>query len=241
MPDPLANNASLSPQPGHLYVVATPIGNLADPTDRARAILGSVDAVACEDTRTTGLLFSRLGLKRPLIAYHNHNESTAADHITRQIIDGRSIAVVSDAGTPAISDPGFRLVRACRRLNLPVVPVPGPCAITAALSASALPTDGFLFVGFLPPKSAARINFLRKYRDFDYTIALYESCHRIEKFVKEIVAELGEARVICIAKEITKLHETFHVGSAGDVRDRLLRGSLKGEFVVLIAPERYSL
>lgn len=241
MSDPLASNASLTPQPGHLYVVATPIGNLADLSDRARAILDRVDLVACEDTRTTGLLFARLGMKRKLIAYHNHNEAAAAEQIAQQVADGQSIAVVSDAGTPALSDPGFRLVRACRRLNLPVVPVPGACAITAALSASALPTDGFLFVGFLPPKSAARIAFLNKYRDFDYTVALYESCHRIEKFAQEIVAELGPDRVICIAKEITKLHETFHVGPAGEVRDRLLRGSLKGEFVVLIAPARYSL
>jgi 16S rRNA (cytidine1402-2'-O)-methyltransferase len=241
MPTSPSTNLSLTPQPGHLYVVATPIGNLADLTDRARAILGQVDAVACEDTRTTGLLLSRLGLKRDLIPYHDHNESKVADHIAQQIAEGRSIALVSDAGTPAISDPGFRLVRACRRQNIPVVPVSGPCAITTALSASALPTDGFLFVGFLPPKSAARKNFLQKYRDFDYTIALYESCHRIEKFANEIVTELGADRVICIAKEITKLHETFHVGPAGEVRDRLLRGSLKGEFVVLIAPTRYSL
>jgi 16S rRNA (cytidine1402-2'-O)-methyltransferase len=241
MSDPLAPNPSLTPLPGHLYVVATPIGNLADLTDRARAILGTVDAVACEDTRTTGLLLSRLGLKRDFIPYHNHNEAAAAEHIAQQVAAGRSIAVVSDAGTPALSDPGFRLVRACRRLNLPVVPIPGPCAITAALSASALPTDGFLFVGFLPPKSAARISFLQKYRDFDYTLVLYESCHRIEKFANEIVAQLGDERVICIAKEITKLHETFHVGPAVEVRDRVLRGSLKGEFVVLIAPARFAL
>jgi 16S rRNA (cytidine1402-2'-O)-methyltransferase len=241
MPASNATNASLTPLPGHLYVVATPIGNLADLTDRARAILGNVDAVACEDTRMTGLLLSRLGLKRELLPYHDHNEVAAADHIAAQIAAGRSIALVSDAGTPALSDPGFRLVRACRKLNLPVIPVPGPCAITTALSAAGLPTDGFLFVGFLTPKSAARIAFLNKYRDFEYTVAVYESCHRIEKFAKEIVAELGPDRVICIAKEITKIHETFHVGSAADVRDRLLRGSLKGEFVVLIAPARFSL
>lgn len=241
MPKSLSDNPSLTPQAGHLYVVATPIGNLADLTDRARSILGQVDAVACEDTRTTGLLLSRLGLKRDLIPYHDHNESKVADHIAQQIAAGRSVALVSDAGTPAISDPGFRLVRACRRQNIPVVPVPGPCAITTALSAAALPTDGFLFVGFLAPKSAARKTFLQKYHDFDYTIALYESCHRIEKFAREIVAELGPDRVICIAKEITKLHETFHVGPAGEVRDRLLQGSLKGEFVVLIAPSRYAL
>src|SRR5690606_11290579 len=122
--------------------------------------------------------------------------------------------VVSDAGTPALSDPGFRLVRACRRRGLPVVPVPGPSAVTAVLSASGLPTNGFLFVGFLPAKSAARISFFDRYRNFDYTIALYESCHRIDKAVDGIVATLGAGRVICVAKEVTKIHETFLVGAA---------------------------
>ena len=129
MPDVPAANASLTPQPGTLYVVATPIGNLADFTDRARAILGAVDLVACEDTRTTGGLLTRMGLRRELISYHDHNETAAADHIAAQIAAGKSVALVSDAGTPAISDPGFRLVRACRRQGLPVIPVPGACAL----------------------------------------------------------------------------------------------------------------
>ena len=232
-------NSSLTPQPGHLYVVATPIGNLADLTDRARAILGAVDLVACEDTRTTGALLSRLGLNRELFAYHEHNETEAAERLADQIAAGRSVAVVSDAGTPALSDPGFRVVRACRRRQLPVVPVPGACALTAVLSAAGLPTNGFLFAGFLPPKSAARIAFLEKYRDFDYTLALYESCHRIDKFAAEIVATLGPDRVVCIAKEVTKLHETFLVGLSADVQARLMKGSLKGEFVVLIAPKDF--
>lgn len=236
-----SDNASLIPSPGHLYVVATPIGNLADLTDRARALLGAVDLVACEDTRTTGGLLTRLGLHRELIAYHEHNETEAAERIADQLAAGRSVALVSDAGTPALSDPGFRLVRACRRRGLPVVPAPGPCAVTAVLSAAGLPTNGFLFAGFLPPKASARVAFLGKYRTFDYTLALYESCHRIEKFAEEIVAELGEDRTVCIAREVTKLHETFLVGPAADVRDRLLKGSLKGEFVVLIAPEGFVL
>ncbi len=234
-----AENASLTPQPGHLYVVATPIGNLADLTDRARAILAGVDLVACEDTRTTGHLLQRIGLNKDLFAYHEHNEAEAAERLAEQIAGGRSVAVVSDAGTPALSDPGFRVVRACRRRQLPVVPVPGACALTAVLSAAGLPTNGFLFGGFLPPKSAARIAFLEKYRDFDYTLALYESCHRIDKFAAEIVATLGPDRVICIAKEVTKLHETFHVGLSADVQARLMKGSLKGEFVVLIAPKDF--
>jgi 16S rRNA (cytidine1402-2'-O)-methyltransferase len=236
-----AVNPSLTPLPGHLYVVATPIGNLADLTERARAILGSVDLVACEDTRTTGAMLTRLGLHRELTAYHEHNEVEVAERLADFIAAGKSIAVVSDAGTPGLSDPGFRLARACRRRGLPVVPVPGASALTAVLSAAGLPTNGFLFVGFLPAKSAARIAFLNKYRDFDYTLALYESCHRIDKFAAEIVEVLGPGRVICIAKEVTKLHETFLVGLAADVQAKLIAGSLKGEFVVLIAPNDFTL
>lgn len=234
-----AANLSLVPSPGHLYVVATPIGNLADLTERARAILGAVDIVACEDTRTTGNMLMRLGLHRELTAYHEHNETEMADCLAEQISLGKSVAVVSDAGTPGLSDPGFRVVRACRRRGLPVVPVPGACAVTAVLSASGLPTNGFLFTGFLPPKSAARLAFLQKHRDFGYTLALYESCHRIDKFAAEIVKVLGADRVICIAKEVTKLHENFLVGLAGDVQAKLAAGSLKGEFVVLIAPRDF--
>ncbi len=237
---PMAN-ASLTPSPGTLHVVATPIGNLADLTDRARAILAAVDLVACEDTRTTGALLTRLGLHRPLTAYHDHNETDAADKIADQLVAGKSVALVTDAGTPAISDPGFRLVRACRRRGLPVVPVPGPSALTAALSASGLPTNAFFFAGFLPPKSAARLAFLERYRDFPHTLALYESCHRIEKFAAEIVSTLGPTRVICLAREVTKLHETFLIGPAAEVQVRLAAGSRKGEFTVLIAPADFNL
>lgn len=235
-----AANASLTPLPGHLYVVATPIGNLADLTERARTILGAVDLIACEDTRTTGAMLTRLGVQRELTPYHDHNEVEAADWLAERIAQGKSVAVVSDAGTPGLSDPGFRVVRACRRRGLPVVPVPGASALTAVLSAAGLPTNGFLFVGFLPPKSAARTAFLEKHRDFDYTIALYESCHRIDKFAAEIVSVLGADRVICIAKEVTKVHEAFLVGLAGDVQAKLTAGSLKGEFVVLIAPRDFT-
>ncbi|HUJ43907.1 MAG TPA: 16S rRNA (cytidine(1402)-2'-O)-methyltransferase [Opitutaceae bacterium] len=235
------DNASLAPQSGHLYIVATPIGNLADLTGRARAILAAVDLIACEDTRTTGILLARLGLRRELAVYHEHNEVEAAERLAGALAAGKSIAVVTDAGTPGLSDPGFRLVRACRRRGLPVVPVPGPSALTAVLSAAGLPSNGFLFVGFLPSRSAARIAFLQDHRDFPYTLALYESCHRIAKFVDEIAATLGPDRVICVAKEVTKLHETFLVGAATDVRARLARISLKGEFTVLIAPADFVL
>jgi 16S rRNA (cytidine1402-2'-O)-methyltransferase len=235
------DNGSLVPQPGHLYVVATPIGNLADLTERARALLGAVDLIACEDTRTTGALLTRLGLHRELIAYHEHNEIEAAERLVAMLAEGKSIAVVTDAGTPGLSDPGFRVVRACRKRGLPVVPVPGANALAVVLSASGLPTNAYLFVGFLPPRSAARIAFLEQYREFPYTLAFYESCHRIDKFIDEIVTTLGVDRVICVAKEVTKLHETFLVGPAADVRARLARTSLKGEFVVIIAPVDFRL
>ncbi len=236
-----SENTSLTAQPGHLYVVATPIGNLSDLTDRARAILGAVDVIACEDTRTTGAMLTRLNLRKDLVAYHEHNEVEIAPRLADQLASGRSIAVVSDAGTPALSDPGFRIVRECRRRSIPVIPIPGANALVTVLSASGLPTNGFLFVGFLPPKSAARIAFLEKYRDFDYTLALYESCHRIDKAVDEIVTTLGPDRTICVAKEVTKLHETFFSGRAADVQSSLAKASLKGEFVLLIAPDGFVL
>lgn len=238
---PQQTNTSLEAQPGHLYVIATPIGNLADLSDRARSLLASVDVVACEDTRTTGMLLGRLGISRELVSYHEHNETEAAERLAEAIAAGRSTALASDAGTPGLSDPGFRIVRACRRRGLPVVPVPGPVAFAAVLSASGLPTNGLLFAGFLAPKSSARLAFLSKYRDFDYTIALYESCHRIGKAVDDIVAALGPGRVVCVAKEVTKIHETFWIGPVGEVRDRLAKASLRGEFTLLIAPADFVL
>jgi 16S rRNA (cytidine1402-2'-O)-methyltransferase len=238
---PEAANTSLTAQPGHLYVVATPIGNLSDLTPRARAILASVDLVACEDTRTTGTLLGRLEIRRELVAYHEHNELQVAAGLAAAVAAGKSVALATDAGTPGLSDPGFRVVRACRRLGLPVVPVPGPVAFATVLSASGLPTNGFLFAGFLPPKASARVAFYTQYRDFAYTLALYESCHRIGKAMDDIVATLGPERVICVAKEVTKLHETFWVGAAGVVRERLRTASLKGEFTLLIAPADFRL
>jgi len=235
------DNGSLQAQPGHLYVVATPIGNLADVSERARSILATADIVACEDTRTTGRLLQHLGLKRDLLPYHEHNEREAAERLTALLEDGKSVALVSDAGTPGLSDPGFRVVRACRRKDLPVIPVPGASALLAAISASGLPTNGFLFAGFLPPKSAARVTFFERHRDFPYTLALYESCHRIEKAVNELVETLGGERVVCVAKEVTKLHETFLTGAAATVRDRMGQLSLKGEFVLLVAPADFEL
>lgn len=234
-------NPSLTPLAGHLYVVATPIGNLTDLTERARSILDRVDAVACEDTRVGGALLSKLGIKNRLVPYHDNNELSMAVSLADRLEAGESIAIISDAGTPAISDPGFRLTRECHKRGLSVVPVPGACAATALLSASGLPSNGFLFVGFLPPKSAARRRFLEQHIDFQYTIILYESCHRIEKLMAEMVDILDAERCVCIGRELTKRFETIQSGALSEVNLAFTNGSKKGEFVVIIAPASFSL
>lgn len=229
--------------PGCLTLVATPIGNLSDFSARAAECLRSVDCIACEDTRVTGKLLSKLGIEKSgaLLSYREENEKSVAPELADRIAAGEQIALVSDAGMPAISDPGFRLVRECRRRGLPVTCAPGATACTDALALSGLPTDGFLFVGFLPPKTAARKRFFEKYRDFEYTIVLYESCHRIAKLLNDLVEILGPERSICVARELTKLHETVFTGPAGEVCERVLNASQKGEFVVCIAKSGYEL
>ncbi len=234
-------NPSLRAQAGTLHVVATPIGNLADLTERAASILRTAALVACEDTRTTRVLLDRLQARPELVAYHDHNEQAMAARLADRIAAGASVALVSDAGTPALSDPGFRIVRECRRRGLPVVPVPGPSALIALLSSAGLPTNAFFFAGFLPARTAARRTFLERHREFPHTIALYESCHRIVAFVDEIVELLGSARVIAVGKELTKLHETILTGAAASVRGRLGAIAIKGEFTVLIAPADFEL
>lgn len=224
-----------------LSVTATPIGNLSDLSPRARETLAAADFIACEDTRTTGNLLRRFGIARPLLAYHEHNEQASAAGIAAKIAAGAHVALVCDAGTPTLSDPGFRVVRECRRAGLAVESVPGPCALIAALSVSGLPTNAFAFHGFLPPKSAARRRFLEENRAAKMTLAVYESCHRIRAFAEEIAETLGEKRVVCFARELTKLHETVLTGTIGEVLPRLSGKNLKGEFVVLIAPESFAL
>lgn len=235
------SNGTWIARPGRLYVVATPVGNLADIGARARDLLASCDLIACEDTRTAAKLLQHIGAQTPTEAYHEHNERRKASLLADRLQEGLSICLISDAGTPAISDPGFRLVRECRRRGLPVEPVPGPCAFVAALSASGLPTNGFLFAGFLPPKSAGRKRFFETHRDFPYTLVLYESCHRIAKAVEETEEMLGPGRIIAVAKEISKMHETFFVGPVVQVKKQLESASLKGEFVFLIAPNGFEL
>ncbi|MEM9227355.1 MAG: 16S rRNA (cytidine(1402)-2'-O)-methyltransferase [Verrucomicrobiota bacterium] len=228
-------------QKGRLYVVATPIGNLSDLTERAREVLCSCDLIVCEDTRKTGQLLSKLGSSVPTLSNHEHNEKDRASDIAGRVAAGAQVSLVSDAGTPAISDPGFRAVRECRRRDLEVVPVPGPSAVITALSASGLPTNGFFYAGFLPPKTAARQRFLSEYQRFPYSIVLYESSHRIVKLAADIVSVLGPGRVVCFAREVTKLHETFLIGTAESVAAGLEGRQLKGEFTVIIAPEGFEL
>jgi len=240
MPDELAPTLQ-APRPGTLYVVATPIGHLGDLSPRAAHLLRACDLVACEDTRVTRTLLAHAGSNRPLFSYQDYKEEAQAAQLIDKLRAGQTIALVSDAGTPNVSDPGFRLVRACRRAGLEIVPVPGPSAVLAALCASGLPTNGFLFAGFLPPKTGARQRFLEKYKDFEYTLVLYESCHRIAKFADDIVAVLGPQRPVAIAREVTKKFETFLVGPAAEVRARLVGDQLRGEFTVVIAPADFEL
>lgn len=226
---------------GGLYIVSVPIGNLGDLSERAKSLLISVDRIACEDTRVTGKLLDKLNIqtKASLCSYRDENEQALSKQIVSEIQSGARYALLSDAGTPAISDPGFRLIRACRKAGLSITALPGACALINALCLSGLPTDGFLFLGFLPPKTSARKKAFTTYKELPYTLILYESCHRIEKCIDDIIAVLGPDRVISVCREMTKLHETVCTGKADYVRKEIAERSKKGEFVVLIAKQSY--
>jgi 16S rRNA (cytidine1402-2'-O)-methyltransferase len=228
---------------GKLTLVSTPIGNLTDLSSRAHASLELATTIACEDTRVTSKLLSKLNIKKDkeLLCYHDQNESSMAGILADRIAAGESIALVADAGTPTISDPGFRVVRECRKRKIPVEAVPGVNAAITALSISGLPSDRFLFVGFLPPKRAARQRFFTEHLNFPYTIILYESCHRIQKMLQDLVDTLGPERCISVSRELTKLHEASHSGPAAAVQETINQSSLKGEFVVLISKVDYQL
>jgi len=230
-------NPSAEPvQPGHLYVVATPIGNLDDLSPRALAVLRAVDAICAEDTRTTGVLLGHFGIRKPLSALHDHNEEQLAASLVEKLRAGKSLALVSDAGTPLISDPGFRLVRAAREAGLPVIALPGPCAAVAALSISGLPSDRFLFVGFLPAKPGQRRAALEELAREPATLVIYESSHRIADCIDDIAAVLGPQRRVCVARELTKLFEESHVAPAGELPAWIRQNPHreKGEFVLVI-------
>ena len=228
---------------GRLFIISVPIGNLGDITERAKAILSSADFVACEDTRVTGKLLDKLNIEKrgSFISYREENEKLLAKELVSQIQLGKTIALVSDAGTPAISDPGFRLISACRKASVAITALPGACAIINALALSGLPTDSFLYHGFLPPKTSARKKFFEANSAIPHTIIIYESCHRIEKCIADIISTLGNDRIISVCREMTKLHETVFTGTAESVSKELYKTSKKGEFVVVIAKKKFTL
>ncbi len=223
--------------PAGIYLVATPIGNLGDLSDRQRRVLEECDLVACEDTRRTGLLLSRLSIKKPLTSYHEHNERERALRLAERASAGERIAVVSDAGTPGVSDPAYRVVRAAVELGVPVVPVPGPSAVMAALVASGLPTDRFVFEGYLPSKGERRLRRLGELLEEERTVVLFESPHRLKRLVEE-VASRAPGRAVVLARELTKIHEEFVRGSAAELAESLRSRTIKGECVLLIGPRR---
>jgi 16S rRNA (cytidine1402-2'-O)-methyltransferase len=220
---------------GCLYVVGTPIGNLEDITLRALRILKEVDQIACEDTRHTQKLLAHYEIRKPLVSYHEHNELTRAPELVLSLEQGAKIALVSDAGMPLVSDPGHRLVALCLRHHVAVVPVPGPSAILASLSASGLPTEEFLFVGFLPARTGERRRALERLRLEERTIILYEAPHRIAECVADAREVLGD-RNACLAREVTKLHEEFRRGKLSELSASLEEHPAKGEITLLIGP-----
>ena len=217
-----------------LYLVATPIGNLEDITLRALRVLREVRLIACEDTRHTRKLLDHFGIQKPTISYHEHNEQTRAEELIARLLQGESIALVSDAGTPGISDPAYRLVVAAIENNINVIPIPGATALIAGLIASGLPTDTFLFVGFLPAKRHARREKLESLRFVRETLVLYEAPHRVLETLSEAQTVLGNRRA-ALAREVTKLHEQFLRGTLADIRAQLQMQEPRGEITLVIA------
>jgi 16S rRNA (cytidine1402-2'-O)-methyltransferase len=226
--------SALAPGPA-LYLVGTPIGNLEDITLRAVRVLKEVDVIACEDTRQTQKLLNHYGITTRTISYHEHNEMTRAAELVKEMQEGASVALVTDAGMPGISDPGFRLISLAIRHHVPVVPIPGASAFLAALVASGLPTDSFRFSGFLPAKRGERRAALEAITSSPRTQVFYEAPHRVVETLADVVEVLGSARHVVIAREVTKLHEEFLRGRAGEVLETLKsRDRVKGEITLLI-------
>ena len=221
---------------GILYIVATPIGNLQDITQRALETFAQVDLIAAEDTRHSGLLLSHYGIKKPFFALHDHNEQEKAHILVEKLKQGSNIALISDAGTPLISDPGFHLVRQCREAGIRVVPLPGACAAITALCASGIASDRFCFEGFLPAKSKARKDKLENIAEEDRTLIFYESTHRILDTLEDMQAVLGEERYIVLAREMTKTWETITGNTIKNLREWLLEdpNRTKGEMVLIV-------
>ena len=231
-----ASQSDAAERTGCLYLVGTPIGNLEDITLRALRVLREADEIAAEDTRHTQKLLNHYEIARPLVSYHEHNEMTRAPELLIALEQGAKIALVSDAGMPLVSDPGYRLVTLCLRHQIPVVPIPGPSALLASLSASGLPNEEFLFVGFLPARSAERRRALARLRIEDRTIILYEAPHRIGECIADAREILGD-RPACLAREVTKLHEEFRRGKLSVLAASLEERPARGEITLLIGPE----
>jgi 16S rRNA (cytidine1402-2'-O)-methyltransferase len=224
----------MSQNRGTLYLVATPIGNLEDVTRRALRVLGEADVVACEDTRRTRSLLEHFGIRARTVSYHEHNERERAAELAQLIEEGQTVALVSDAGTPGINDPGYRVVRACVERNLSIVPVPGPTAFVAALTASGLPTDEFYFGGFLPARSHARREKLASVKQLRATLVFYETPHRLAHALADALALLGE-REAAVARELTKMHEEIVRGRLSELAARFApEGAARGEMVLVI-------
>lgn len=221
---------------GCLYIVATPIGNLSDITYRAVETLNKVDLIAAEDTRHSKILLSHYSINTPLLSLHEHNETARTDALLSRLQQGDNIALISDAGTPLISDPGFHLVRALKAADIRVVPIPGPSALIAALSAAGLPTQHFVFEGFLPAKGAARDKAVQALQHETRTIVLYESSHRIQSLITLLITHFGEARIACIARELTKTFETIMTAPLSVLQRQVEEdpNQRKGEFVVIV-------
>jgi 16S rRNA (cytidine1402-2'-O)-methyltransferase len=222
-------------QTGCLYLVATPIGNLEDITLRAIRLLKEADLIACEDTRQTQKLLQHYSIHKEMVSYHAHNELTRAPELVIQLEQGAQVALVSDAGTPVVSDPGHRLVVLCLRHHIPVVPIPGPSAFVAALAASGLPSDEFLFVGFLPPRAGARRKKLDALKSEPRAVVLYEAPHRLAETLADATDILG-ARHAVVAREVTKIHEEFLRGTLPELRDAAKKRAPRGEITLIIGP-----
>ncbi|MFO1038383.1 MAG: 16S rRNA (cytidine(1402)-2'-O)-methyltransferase [Geminicoccaceae bacterium] len=218
-----------------LYVVATPIGNLGDITRRASAILADADAVICEDSRVTSVLLRHLHIRRPMLAYHEHNAERMRPQLLERLAAGEALALVSDAGTPAISDPGFKLVREAVEKGIAVIPIPGPTALAAALVGAGLPTDRFFFQGFLPPRSAARRTILAELAPIRATLVFYEAPQRVAEMLADCAAVLGD-RPAAVCRELTKLHEEFRRDRLQALASALAEREPRGEIVVVVGP-----
>ena len=219
--------------PGTLYLVATPIGNLEDITLRAIKVLGDVNLIACEDTRHTRKLLTHFGINTRTISYHEHNERERAVELLERLSNGESIAVVSDAGTPGISDPGFRLVQLAIENDIGIVPIPGPAAFVSALIASGIPTDEFLFAGFLPSRATARRAKLSELQSLPATLIFYEAPHRLAASLRDASQILGQRKAV-VARELTKVHEEIARGSLGELASRYESENVRGEIVLVI-------